>query len=254
MINIILSGALGKMGKTITRLAENREGVKIVAGIDRNAAAGTQCGAFEVFAAPAQCTAAADALLDFSHPSALPALIDYCVGRRLPMVVGTTGADAAAMEKLRAAAKVIPVFYSANMSAGVLFFARLVKFAAKQLYPQFDIEIIEEHHNQKVDAPSGTAMLLFNGVKSVINDAEAVFDRHSVSKKREKREIGIHSVRGGGIVGTHEVLFAGENENIRLTHSAFSKDIFAAGALDAAAFLAGKPAGLYNVESILGAE
>lgn len=246
MVKVILSGACGQMGLAISRLASRRSDLKIVAGLDKNSGG---CG-FNIYQKPAECTEQADVLIDFSHPSALSGLIDFCVSRKMPMVVGTTGLSAEQVAMLKQASAIIPVFYSSNMSTGMLFLHKLIKLAAGELYGRYDIEITEAHHNQKVDAPSGTALALFNTVKSVVPDAEAVYERQSCKKKRSKNEVGMHSVRGGGIIGTHEVLFAGANECITISHTAFSKDIFAEGALDASVFLASKPAGFYNMENL----
>lgn len=254
MINVILSGALGQMGGAISRLAARRADLKIVAGIDRNA--GKTTYGFDVFALGEESGGSvfqnADVLIDFSHPSALDGLLNLAKTRKLPLVMATTGFKKEQIAKITEAAKEIPVFYSSNMSTGVFFFHKLVKMASKELFGCYDIEIVEAHHNQKVDAPSGTAAALFNTIKSVVPDAEAVYERHSKSQKRVGSEVGIHSVRGGGIVGDHQVIFAGGNDCITLSHSAFSRDVFAAGALDAAVFLAGKAAGLYGMDDLLG--
>ena len=183
----------------------------------------------------------------------LEPMLEYAVKNNIPVVIATTGYDNAQTEKIRAAAKKIPIFFTFNMSLGINLVAALAKKAAKVLGNGFDIEIIEKHHNQKLDAPSGTAIMLANGINSVFGDT-LKYDRHSVRRKRPKNEIGIHSVRGGTIVGEHEVIFAGHDEVITLTHIAQSREIFAVGAVKAAKFLYGKPAGLYDMSNVTNIE
>lgn len=249
-IKILLSGCNGKMGRRIAESAAAREDCKIVAGIDVSA---QPLDDFPVFSSPAQCSEQADVIIDFSHPNALPALLDYALKTRTPAVIATTGLSSEQIASIEAASKQIPLFFTANMSLGVNLLAELAKKAAIVLGGQFDIEIIEKHHNQKIDAPSGTALMLANEISSVMRTPpQYVFDRHAVRKKRDPNDIGIHAVRGGTIVGEHEVLFAGPDETISLTHSATSKEVFATGSLNAAVFLCGKPTGLYNMGDLLG--
>ncbi|MEG2852984.1 MAG: 4-hydroxy-tetrahydrodipicolinate reductase, partial [Hydrogenoanaerobacterium sp.] len=172
----------------------------------------------------------ADVIIDFSHPSALSGILAYAKAHKVGIVVATTGLSPAAIESVKAAASDIPVFYSANMSIGINLILELCAKAAAILEGNFDIEIVEKHHNQKVDAPSGTALMLADAIsESLKNAPQYVYDRHSVRKKREENEIGIHSVRGGSIVGEHEVIFAGKDEVIEIKHQATSKEVFAVG-------------------------
>lgn len=249
MTRLILSGANGAMGRVIAASARERGDFTIVAGIDPNT---EMSGGFHVFPSPGDCAAEADVIIDFSHPQALEPLLKMAVARRLPTVVATTGLHTAQIERLREAAKEIPVFFSFNMSLGVNLMVELAKTAARVLGADFDIEIIEKHHNKKIDAPSGTALMLADGISTVLPDEPPyVYDRHSQRKPRSKNEIGIHSLRGGTIVGEHEVVFAGKDEIVTISHSARSKQVFATGALNAAAFLVGKPAGLYNMSDLI---
>ena len=249
MKRIILSGCNGKMGRNIVAQAKERKDCVLVAGIDKDP---TSQDGFPVFTTPADCGVQADVLIDFSHPSALTGLLEYAVAHRLPAVIATTGLSQGQVQEIHAAAQDIPLFFSANMSLGVNLLVELAKKAAAALGDHFDIEIIEKHHNQKLDAPSGTAMMLADAISSVLTEPpHYVFDRHAVRKKREKTEIGIHAVRGGTIVGEHEILFAGQDELLTLSHTALSKGVFAAGALNAALFLCGQENGLYNMGDLL---
>ena len=246
---IILSGCGGKMGHAIAALAAERTDCEIVAGVDL---VSTGCEGFPVFSHISGFTGEADVLIDFSHPSALASLLAYGRERRLPLVLCTTGYSKEQQEAVRAASAEIPVFSSGNMSLGINLLIELSKKAAQVLGEGFDIEIVEMHHNQKIDAPSGTALMLADAINEVEpGEMRYMYDRHSQRKKREKNEIGIHSVRGGTIVGEHEVIFAGHHEVIRLSHSAQSKEVFAAGALNAAVFLSGKEPGMYQMSDLL---
>lgn len=246
---IILSGCGGKMGHAIAALAAERTDCEIVAGVDL---VSTGREGFPVFSHISGFTGEADVLIDFSHPSALASLLTYGRERRLPLVLCTTGYSKEQQEAVRAASAEIPVFSSGNMSLGINLLIELSKKAAQVLGEGFDIEIVEMHHNQKIDAPSGTALMLADAISEVEpGEMRYMYDRHSQRKKREKNEIGIHSVRGGTIVGEHEVIFAGHHEVIRLSHSAQSKEVFAAGALNAAVFLSGKEPGMYQMSDLL---
>lgn len=250
MKRIILSGCNGKMGRNIVAQVREREDCVIVAGIDRNAAS---LDDFPVFTCPADCAVEADVLIDFSHPSALEGLLAYAAERHLPAVIATTGMSPEQVAAIHQASRQVPIFFTANMSLGVNLLVELAKKAAAVLGGQFDIEIIEKHHNQKLDAPSGTAMMLADAISAALPEpAHYVYDRHAVRRKREKSEIGIHAVRGGTIVGEHEILFAGQDELVTLSHTALSKGVFAAGALNAAIFLCGQENGLYNMGDLLG--
>ena len=249
MINLILSGANGKMGQVVASLAKNDPAFKIRAGFDIN---NIETDTFPVYADPSEYTGEADCIIDFSHPNAFDALLDYALKRRLPVVFATTGLSDAQINRIHEAAKTIPVFYSANMSFGVNLLIDLVTRAESLLKDDFDVEIVEKHHHRKVDAPSGTALAIADAIKENSDkDYEYVYDRHAVSHKRSPNEIGIQSVRGGTIVGEHSVIFAGNDEIIEINHTALSRDIFASGALRAAKFISDRPAGFYNMKSIL---
>jgi len=249
MIKILLSGCNGKMGRVITACAAERLDCKIVAGFDINT---ERHAGFPVYANPANCQIEADVIIDFSHPNALEGVLVYAYEHRLPAVVATTGLIPEQVENIKALSKTVPIFYSGNMSIGISLIAELVKKAASVLGNDFDIEIIEKHHNQKIDAPSGTAFMLADALaQSVDYNPKYVYDRSSVKNKRGKSEIGISSVRGGTIVGEHEVLFAGHDEIISVKHTALSREIFAVGALNAALFLAKKQPGLYSMSDLI---
>ena len=248
MIQILLSGAGGKMGQVISRSVSERVDCRIAAGIDRQSAAVD----YPIFEKPSDCDVCCDVIIDFSHPSLLEPLLDYAVSHKIPAVVCTTGLSPEQVDKLKEAADKIPVFFSANMSLGVSLLCELAKKAAKVLGSDFDIEIIEKHHNQKIDAPSGTALMLADAIASVRDgETQYVYDRHAQRKKREKSEIGLHAVRGGTIVGEHEVVFAGNHEVITLSHSAQSKELFATGAVNAAVYMCGKGPGLYDMSDMI---
>ena len=251
MKDIILSGCQGKMGHVLEETIAARTDCRVAAGFDIRT---DEQRAFPVFASPAECTVKADAIIDYSHPSALDGLLDYALDSKTPLVIATTGYSEEQIAKIRKAAEEIPVFFSFNMSLGINLLAELAKKAAAFLGDQFDIEIVEKHHNRKIDAPSGTALMLADAINETLdNRNQYVYDRHSVRRKREKNEIGIHSVRGGTIVGEHEVIFAGHDEVITLSHSANSREIFAVGSVNAAVFLGGvTEPGLYNMSDLLG--
>lgn len=247
MLHIVLTGCNGRMGKALSALAADAEGLVIAAGVD---VVKIPSGSFPVYETPAKYTGPADVVVDFSHISALPALLEYCKKRKLPLVLATTGQNDEQKTQIIEASKEIPVFLSANMSVGVALMKDLVRRAA-QVLNGYDIEVIEKHHNQKLDAPSGTALLLADAAAEGAGGKRFVYDRHAVRRKRDPGEIGISSVRGGTIIGEHEVLFAGYNEVITIAHSAQSRELFAAGALRAARFMAGKPAGLYTMDDLV---
>lgn len=249
MTKIILSGCNGAMGHVITARTAKREDCEIVAGIDRSTEASVS---FPIYAKPADIAETADVLVDFSNPTLLPSLLQYGEKTGTPLVLCTTGYQAAQVETIQRVSRTVPIFYSGNMSLGVNLLIELAKKATQVLGDEFDIEVIEKHHNQKIDAPSGTALMIADAVSSVRSGpSRYVYDRHSQRKKRETTEIGIHSVRGGTIVGEHEVIFAGPQEVITLSHSAQSKEIFANGAINAALFLSKQPAGLYDMSHLL---
>lgn len=250
MIRIILSGCNGRMGKTLASLVREADNAVIAAGID---VVVTPCDEYPVYSKIEDYTGDADVVVDFSHRSALASLLGYCVPRKLPLVVATTGYDESQIADINKASEQIPIYRSANMSLGINLLAELVKRAASVLKDNFDIEIIEKHHNKKLDAPSGTALILADAARDgAESEKQYVYDRHAVRRERDKSEIGIHSVRGGTIIGDHEVIFAGFNEVITLSHSVQSRDVFAAGALRAAEFIAkvDNP-GLYDMNKLL---
>ena len=252
MQKIIISGCCGHMGRVVADICANDPDVEAAAGIDLLA---QPMEGFPVFSTPAACDVAADALIDFSHPAALSGLLDFCVRRGLPAVLATTGYSEEQLAQIDEAAKAIPVFRSANMSLGINVLMDLVRRAAALLGEDFDVEIEERHHRRKLDAPSGTALMLADAAASALPyDAQYVYDRHGVRRPRDRREIGISSLRGGTIVGEHTVVFAGRDEVIELSHHAASREVFAAGAVKAAKFLARVDApGLYDMSHLIGA-
>ncbi|MBD5552420.1 MAG: 4-hydroxy-tetrahydrodipicolinate reductase [Lachnospiraceae bacterium] len=251
MVKIILHGCNGKMGKMITELCSQDEEIKIVAGID---AFHQGVGEYPVYRDIYNCNITADAVIDFSTAAAVDSLLDYCVEKKLPCVLCTTGLSKEQIDHVDEAAKKTAVLRSANMTLGINLLMKLLKEAAQKLAPAgFDIEIVEKHHNLKVDAPSGTAIALADSINEEMDGAyEYVYDRSKVRQKRDKKELGISAVRGGTIVGDHDVIFAGTDEVITFSHRAYSKGVFAKGAIQAAKFLAGKPAGLYTMSDVIG--
>ena len=248
MIKVILSGCGGRMGKAVAAAVGNE--VRIVAGVDVNAAS-IDASDFPIYESIREFSDKADVIVDFSHHSALPSLLDYAKATKTPVVVATTGHTDEELALMREAASEVAIFHSGNFSIGINLIINLAKQAARTLGADFDIEIIEKHHNKKLDAPSGTALMIANAVADEREESEYIYDRHSVRKAREPKEIGIHSVRGGSIVGEHEVIFAGANEVVSISHSAASREIFANGALRAAIYLAGKSAGLYSMTDLI---
>lgn len=249
MTKIILNGCNGKMGQVISRLAGEDESLKVIAGFD---ILNNRENDYPVFTSPDEFDGEADVVIDFSHPDSLENILAFCKKRKLPVIVCTTGLSNSQKNIMEAASKDIPVFFSANMSLGINLLIDLAKKATALLGDNFDIEIIEKHHNQKIDAPSGTALAIADAIaEDMTDEAEYVYDRHISRKKRKKSEIGIHAVRGGTIVGEHTVLFAGTDEVIEIKHSAASKEIFAVGALKAAKFMKGKEAGMYCMNDLI---
>lgn len=249
MTRIIMNGCNGKMGQVITRLAAEDSDTEIVAGFDIK---DDKENTYPVFTNPEEFEGEADVVIDFSHPSSLTGILSFCKKRKLPVIICTTGLSSEQKEEFKEASKEIPVFFSANMSIGINLLIDLAKKAAKLLEGSFDIEIVERHHNQKIDAPSGTALAIADGIDEVLSfPAEYVYDRHSVRRKRKNTEIGISAVRGGTIVGDHEVIFAGNDEVIELSHHAHSKEVFAVGAIKAAKFIKGKTAGMYDMNDLI---
>lgn len=251
MIRAILCGASGKMGGFVASAAESDNDISIVAGIDKV----NNGEKFPVFSSFSDINVDADIIIDFSNVALLDSMLNYALAHNMPLVIATTGYSEEQTEKIKKASETIPIFFTFNMSVGINLIAALAKKAASILGDGFDIEIIEQHHNQKIDAPSGTAIMLANAVNSVFGDSlNYEYDRHSVRRKRPKNEIGIHSVRGGTIVGKHDVIFAGHDEVITISHEAQSKEVFAVGAVRAAKFLYGKNPGLYDMNSMMSFE
>ena len=249
MLNVILHGASGAMGHALAEAIAARNDIHVVCGVDPR---GGQA-AFPIYQSLAQCPQA-NVVIDFSTASAVPALVDYCVAKKLPLVVCTTALSPETLAAIDDAAAHIPVFRSANMSLGINLLISLLKKAAPVLADAgFDIEIVERHHNQKIDAPSGTALMLADAINGALDEKyHYVYDRSQTHEKRTPTEIGIHSLRGGNIAGDHEVVFAGQNEIVSLSHHAGSKAVFANGAIQAALFLAKQAPGLYDMSCLLG--
>ena len=247
MTNIILCGCGGRMGRAI--IESVKDGCTIVAGVDVNASALST--GFPVYEKISDFPGKADVIVDFSHHSALPSLIEYAKATKTPIVLATTGHTDEELALIDESVNEIAIFRSGNFSLGINLLITLAKQAAKTLGADFDVEIIEKHHNKKLDAPSGTALMIADAIASEREESEYVFDRHSERKARESKEIGLHSVRGGTIVGEHEAIFAGENEIVTISHSAASREIFATGALRAAVYLAKKGKGLYNMTDMI---
>lgn len=249
MTNIILVGANGKMGRVISSRVSDRVDVEIIAGVDLNT---ERYAEFPIYKSISEVTEAADVIIDFSHPSVTNSVLDFAVEKKIPAVIATTGLSPEQNTDIKSASEKTAIFFSANMSLGVNLLASLAKKATEVLSDTFDIEIIEKHHNQKLDAPSGTALMLADAIGSCMENApQYTYDRHSRRAKRSKNEIGIHAVRGGTIVGEHDIIFAGNDEIIEISHTAMSKDIFATGSVKAAIWLKNQPAGLYSMENML---
>lgn len=249
MINIALFGCNGKMGQVIANIVNSDPDAKIVFGYDINTEAKNS---FPVYNNIENIKEKADVVIDFSHPAMLESIITYCKTNSVPAVIATTGMSDIQLNDIDELAKSVAVFRSANMSLGINLLVNLVKKAASLLEGKFDIEIIEKHHNQKIDAPSGTALMIADAISDTLSEKpEYVYDRHSVRKKRSKTEIGLHAIRGGTIVGEHDVIFAGNDEIVEIKHTAMSKEIFAEGAVKAAKFVAGKAAGMYNMAQLI---
>ncbi len=250
MTKIILNGCNGQMGRVISDLCAGEDDLAVVAGVDLVA---ERHGDYPVYGAIADCTEEADVIIDFSNPACTDAVLSYSVERGIPVVLCTTGLSEEQQEAVRVSSGQVAVLQSANMSLGINTLLELLKPAARALAGAgFDIEIVEKHHNKKLDAPSGTALALADAVNEAVEESyRYTTDRSGERRKREPNEIGIQSVRGGNIVGEHEVLFCGTDEIISLRHTANSRAIFAKGALAAARFLAGKPAGMYGMGDVI---
>lgn len=250
MTRIIMCGCNGKMGRVISQLIKEEEAAVIVAGVDIS---GEQLDTYPVFTSITACDVEADVVIDFSAPAALDDILKVGTEKNLPLVLCTTGYNAEELGKITKASEQVAILRSANMSLGINLLLRLVQSAAKVLAEaNFDMELVEKHHNQKVDAPSGTALALADAINEALhNEYSYTYDRSQTRVKRDKKEIGISAVRGGSIVGEHEVIFAGTDEVIEIKHTAYSKAIFGKGAVSAAKFLAGKPAGMYSMQNVI---
>ena len=250
MIKILMHGCNGKMGRMITEIAKQDQDVEIVAGVDKYTAVANEYPVFETIS---ECDVDADAVIDFSNAGAVDELLDYCVEKKLPVVLCTTGLSEEQLARVKEVSEKIAVLKSANMSMGINLLLKLLKDAAKVLAPAgYDMELVEKHHNQKLDAPSGTALALADSMNEALgNEYEYVYDRSQVRKKRDVKEIGISAVRAGTIVGEHEVIFAGTDEVIEFKHTAYSRSVFAKGAVEAAKFLAEHKRGMYDMGDVI---
>lgn len=251
MINVVMHGCNGKMGQTVSALVADDAEVEIVAGVD---AYDEGKNPFPVFKSIEECNVEADVVIDFSVAAAVDGLLSYCVSRQVPCVLCTTGLSEEQLEKVEEASGKVAILKSANMSLGINMLMKLLKEAASILVPAgFDVEIVEKHHKLKVDAPSGTALALGDSINDALGgEYEYVYDRSGRRIRRPKTEIGFSAVRGGTIVGDHDVIFAGADEVVTFSHSSYSKAVFGKGALQAAKFLKGKPAGMYQMSDVIG--
>lgn len=249
MAKIVISGSSGKMGHVVADVVSQRADCELVGGIDLNP---VKHSSFTVYSCPNELPEPPEVIIDFTHPSALDNLLAYALTNGVALVLASTGYTPEQTVKIKSAATQIPIFFTANMSLGINLLSELAKKAALVLGDQFDIEIIEKHHNRKLDAPSGTALMLAEAINEVRDGKyNYTYDRHSVRRARDPHEIGISSLRGGTIVGEHEIVFAGRDEVITLSHSAASKEIFAVGAVNAAVFVCGRQAGLYSMADLI---
>lgn len=251
MVKIIMHGCNGHMGQVISGIVEKDPDAEIVAGID---IADQGKNSYPVFTDIDACQVEADAIIDFSSAKAIDKLLEYSAARQIPVVLCSTGLSEEQLAKVEETSKKVAVLKSANMSLGINTLLKLVQDAAKVLATAgFDMEIVEKHHRLKVDAPSGTALALADSINEAMdNKYHYVYDRSQKREKRDDKEIGISAVRGGTIVGEHEIIFAGQDEVIEFKHTAYSKAIFGKGAVEAAKFLAGKPAGRYDMSDVIG--
>ena len=248
MTNIVLCGCSGRMGAVVSDMAAADDNVKIVCGVD---VLGEASGAYPAYETLGDCKEDADVVVDFSNPAVFDELLAFCVDRKMPLVICTTGLSEDQLAAIDKAAEKIAILRSANMSVGINVMIKLLKQIAPYMSEAgYDIEIVEKHHNQKLDAPSGTALALAEAANEE-GKLDYVYDRSQVRQKRDRKELGISAVRGGTIVGTHEVIFAGEDEVITFEHMAYSRKLFAKGALEAAKFLAGKKPGMYSMQDVI---
>ena len=250
MTRVIMHGCNGRMGQMITGIVANDPDVDIVAGVDVSDHIKNN---YPVFKSISECDAQADVIIDFANASAVDVLLEYAAGRQIPVVLCTTGLSEAQLEHMKQASEKVAILKSANMSLGINTIMKLLKEITPLLAESgFDIEIVEKHHNQKLDAPSGTALALADSVNEVLgNEYEYVYDRSNRREKRPKKEIGISAVRGGSIVGDHDVIFAGMDEVVTISHTAYSRAVFGKGAVAAAKFLADKGPGMYDMSDVI---
>jgi 4-hydroxy-tetrahydrodipicolinate reductase len=249
-MKILLHGCNGRMGQVLTRIISDSPDMEVICGVDQ--VPDRIKNDYPVYGNLKDVQEQPDILIDFSNHNCLESLLQYGTGKKVPLVICTTGFTAEEKQRMSEAAKGVPILNSANMSLGVNLILSLVSQAALLLSDSFDIEIIEKHHNQKLDSPSGTALMIADAMNHALDDSmEYTYGRHSKTEKRDKKEIGIHAVRGGAIVGEHDVIFAGQGEIIEISHSALSRDVFAYGAIKAAKFLVDKEPGLYSMKNVI---
>jgi 4-hydroxy-tetrahydrodipicolinate reductase len=248
MINILLSGCSGQMGRVITELIDSADDVCIAAGFD----IAPNEFSYPVYSNLSELKEDIDVIIDFSNPKVFDPVMDFAAENKIPVVIATTGLTDEQKNRIEIESKSSPVFFASNMSLGINLLLELAKKATEVLENSFDVEIIEKHHNKKIDSPSGTAITIAETIKDTMKkDAEFVYDRHSVRKKRDTNEIGIHAVRGGTIVGEHSIIFAGTDEVIEIKHNAHSKKVFATGAINAARYMYKKGPGFYGMNDML---
>ena len=247
MLKVMVNGSLGKMGKVLTSCIKDEPSLELVCGISKNSEEKVDYKLYnDILEVEEKC----HVIIDFSHPSSLDSLLEYATSTKTPIVIATTGYSKEELEKIKEASKEIAIFHSSNMSLGVNVLLKLVKDAAKAL-EGFDIEIVERHHNKKVDAPSGTALMIANSIKEVLPQIEYNYGRYGRDAKRKENELGIHAIRGGTIVGDHDVIFAGKDEVIEINHKAQSKEVFAQGSIKAAKYIITKETGYYNMNDMI---
>lgn len=250
MINILMSGCNGKMGQVVSKLAANFDNIKIAAGISRQP--DKFSNSYPVYMDYKSVKEKIDVVIDFSNPDAIPELLDFCKTRKTALVLATTGLSPEDYQSVLQISEILPVFMSANMSLGINVLIELAKTAATKLGSDFDIEILEKHHNEKKDTPSGTALMIANEINEQLNHSmDFIYDRSTKKEKRKTDEIGISSIRGGTIPGEHSVFFAGKDEIIEIKHTALSRDVFGIGALKAAMYIVNKQSGTYDMKSML---